>query len=550
LESICSCPEAPISPFQQLLSPDLHHLDLHSVVIGEDSIVVTLIAVGSRVRCPCCDQPATRIHSYYWRRLTDLPIHGVPVLLRVWARRFFCRTHGCLRRIFAERLEGVATAGGRKTRRLRASLREVALADGGEGGARLARRLGMGTSPDTFLRLIRAAPPISPATPRVIGVDDWAKRKGRTYGAIIVDLERREVVDLLEDATAEAFRDWLIAHPGVEVISRDRGGAFADGARQGAPEATQVADRWHLLRNLGDTVAVFLKRIHRQLPPAATPGQASAPAERPSATRRVARDEVEHQRRRARRVERYELVMALRRQGLSARRIAAALSLSRMTVQRYLRADGFPELVPRAKRPSHLDPYRPYLEERWAAGCRNGRQLLRELAERGFAGKRGILADALTALRRREARPDEAAVQAVVAQAPLKRESARTVRWWMVSERDALEEEQRTALGRFLAEHAEASLVYGLAQEFGQIVRKRRGGDLAAWLERAREGPRELRTFVGGIERDRAAVYAALTEAWSQGQTEGQIHRLKLIRRKMYGRGHLDLLRRRMLEAA
>jgi transposase len=140
-------------------------------------------------------------------------------------------------------------------------------------------------------------------------------------------------------------------------------------------------------------------------------------------------------------------------------------------------------------------------------------------------------------------------VQAVVTQALAKRESAREVRWWIVSERAGLEEDQRNALDQFLAEHAEAPLVYELAQEFGQLVRERRGADLAGWLERAREGPRELRGFAGGIERDRATVYAAMTEAWSQGQTEGQIHRLKLIRREMYGRGRMDLLRRRVLEA-
>jgi transposase len=281
---------------------------------------------------------------------------------------------------------------------------------------------------------------------------------------------------------------------------------------------------------------------------------ATAPAVVPSdpATppRRVGRKDAERQRRRARRVERYDSVLALHRLGLSARRIAAALDLSRTTVQRYLQADGFPEIGPRAKRRSVLDPYRPYLETRWAEGCRNGRQLFQELTERGFPGKHSILTDALTKLRRRETRPDDGAGQAVVAQAPSPRESARSVRWWMVSERADLEDEQRKTLEEFLAENAEARQVYELAQEFRQIVRERRGEDLADWLERAREGPRELRTFVGGIERDRAAVYAGLTEDWSQGQVEGQIHKLKLIRRKMYGRGRMDLLRRRVLEAA
>lgn len=227
--------------------------------------MLTLAAVSAFARCPQCGHPADRAHSRYWRRLTDLPIRNLPVVLRVCARRFFCRQRDCPRRIFTERLPGT-DARIRRTRRLRANLRAIALADGGEAGSRLAGRLGMRASPSYLLRLIRAGEVTPVPTPRVLGVDEWAKRKGRSYGTLLVDLEERRVVDLLEEATAGAFSTWLKEHPGVQVIRRDRGGAFAEGGREGAPEALQVADRWHLLKNLGDAIEAFLQRIHRHLP--------------------------------------------------------------------------------------------------------------------------------------------------------------------------------------------------------------------------------------------------------------------------------------------
>lgn len=515
--------------------------------------MITLAAVSPAARCPGCGQPSDRAHSRYWRPLTDLPIRNLPVVLRVRARRFFCRLQDCPRRIFAERLPG-ADVRIRRTRRLRANLRDIALADGGEAGSRLAGRLGMRASPSYLLRLTRQTATAPVPTPRVLGVDDWAKRKGRSYGAILVDLEERRVVDLLDDATAGAFALWLKAHPGVEVISRDRGGSFADGGRAGAPDALQVADRWHLLKNLGDAVEAYLQRIHRQLPLAepATSAAAisvSAVSTPPPAAPPLAQHEQDRLRRRSRRLDRYEAVRTLHRQGLSLRAVAQTLDLNRETVRKYVTADAFPERAPRQRRLSILAPHRAYLEQRWRDGCRNGAALVRELRERGYTGGRSIVADAVHALRGDACVVDPTAVAAIVERAETRRASPRHVRWWFVRWADDLDGDDRDALERLLAAHDEARTVYALAQSFGVLVRERRRDALTDWLAEARRGPRELRGFAAGIERDRAAVKAALTEPWSQGQTEGQINKLKLTKRKMFGRGKLDLLRHRILEA-
>ena len=286
------------------------------------------------------------LHSYYERLLGDLPWQGRPALLRVQARRFRCLDPFCPRQTFAERLPGVAPLAARRTERLGSLQGCLGLALGGEAGQRLAERLAMPVSADTLLRMVRQAGNDNepPPTPRVLAVDDWAWRRGRRYGTILVDLERNAVVDLLPDRQAETLAGWLRRHPGVEVVARDRAGAYADGVRQGAPNAVQAADRWHLLRNLGDAVRAVVDRQHaavrrvakqvaeqRPMPTAAAPAPDNV-----KLTAAARRSQASFARRQAR----YEETARLHAAGVSISRIAAQLGADRKTIRVWLQAGG------------------------------------------------------------------------------------------------------------------------------------------------------------------------------------------------------------------
>lgn len=546
------------------LLTDPFGLSLQSIVSAPQAVTLVVRTSQPQSACPRCGHLSSRTHSRYVRSAADLPWQGVAVRLQLHTRRFFCLNDDCQQRIFCERLAKMIAPYARRTLRLNDALRIIGFALGGKAGARLAVALGMSVSHDTLLRRIRQAALPTHPTPRVLGVDDWAKRKGHRYGTILVDLEKRRPIDLLPDREAATFAAWLTAHPGVEVISRDRGGAYADGARSGAPEAVQVADRFHLLKNLTETVERFIGRKQRFIREAVkgmTPSQGS-PAE---VTRPVAvvnnesvplADALEEKRvtpGREHRYARYLEVREMRRQGASIKSIAEHFDMHRRTVRLFLRADAYPERATTRARGSCIDRFVPYLKERWDAGCHNSAQLYREIRVQGFGGKASSVRHYLgrwraqlpLSLRRR--RKNEAREYPLPPVIP----SSRRTAWQLLRDSKELTDEQRSFAEQLSLACPEVKTVRRLGQDFQRMVKEREGGKLNEWLAAAGEsGVVELSGFAANLQRDKQAVEAALKYEWSQGQVEGQINRLKMVKRQMFGRANFDLLRARMLQAA
>jgi len=537
------------------LLPDPQAVRLVLVQPSSNSITLVVKAIAATSACPCCLSPAPRIHSRYVRTVADLPWHGIAIRLELHTRKFFCQRLDCPRRIFCERLPGVVATYARHTFRLNQLLELIGFVIGRQPGARAANKMALNVSPDTLLRRVRTADHSEHTTPKVLRVDDWAFRRNKTYGTILVDLEPRQVIDLLNDRDAQTLSDWLSMHPGVEIISRDRATAYAEAARTAAPLAQQVADRWHLLKNLTEVFERVLQNRSSSLGAAASViAQAqvnSSPAiiEAGPTTMLSSRDGKQSLESRKHRYARYKKVMRLRRKGVSIRSIAKVMKMSRMTVYKYIRADCFPQRAPSRSRGSALNKYLSYIHRRWAEGCNNATQICREVVEQGYKGEEAMVRRYVGRLRvRLKALPEKEQLKIEKLDTAFRTPSPRGAVWLLLKEEKDLKEDEREFIDQLTRQCPEIKKARELAGEFQKMIKQREVDKLDVWIEAARVSQiKEMVGFADGLNTDREAVRGSLKYEWSNGQVEGQVNRLKLIKRQMYGRAKFDLLKARVL---
>ena len=526
-------------------------------------LTIQVTCVLKSADCPLCQHPSERIHGSYGRTVADVPCGGRRVTLALTVRKFVCCTTDCPRKIFTERLPTLVQPYARMTTRLSELLQTLGFATCGELGERLVPKLGMCGSGPTLLRRMRAVCIPPPKSVRILGIDDWAWKKGQTYGTILVDLETRRPIDLLPDRSTKTVSAWLRRHPEVEIVSRDRGGEYAAAAKQGAPQAQQVADRFHLLKNLRERLKELMDRRQSCLPEveeqasdaipakaqgikgkslhesAEPPGEPEAekhyrtippfPYQRPAG---MSYDAFQKQVRRDKRVARYEDVHTLFEQGLSQRAIARKLKLSRKTVGKFVQAGAYPERYASTTGTSRslLDPYKGYLLERWQQGCRNSVQLYDEITARGFTGSAPLLRKFLAELRKKHQQAGSASVLTldtsrqtieIPPSLPPKpriasRLSATRASWLFVSQAGKLDTKQTQHVEQIRAGHPGLEKAYQLSQEFVMMLAERREADLDPWLLQAeKSGLPELKKLAKGIRQDYAAVKAALSSQWS-----------------------------------
>jgi len=527
------------------LLPHLDAVVLDDVRHGPGGVRLAARVRATTAECPRCGRPAARVHSTYRRYLADAPISGrrVEVVLRV--RRFFCDNTGCPARTFAEQVPGLTTPRARRTGLLKTTLEAIGLALAGRAGARLADKLGMAVSRDSMLRLVRALPDPPLGTPQVLGVDDFALRRGHVYGTVIIDILTHRPVDLLADRTSDTLAAWLRAHPGVQIVCRDRAGAYAEGIRAGAPDAVQVADRWHLWHNLVQAVEKVVRQHHADLhapaPCTGTTGDTAVAHDDTGDTDDEGAHSAGPTRLAVRTSERFDAIHALLAVGTSVSAISETLGLDPKTVRRFARAGSVSELLTaRSAQGSVLDDYTAHLHQRWTAGVTDAVALTAEITALGYRGSSKTVRRYLQPLRGGQTTTPR----------PPTAPTARDATGWLTRHPDSLTDEERGARDAVLGRSPALRATRDQVSEFAQILIQRRGHELQDWMRRvATDGAPALRSFATGLERDLDAVTAGLTLPYSSGPVEGTVNRIKMIKRQMFGRANFDLLRKRVLLA-
>ena len=542
----------------------LEGLRLESLGIETGRVSIYVSSGSRRSRCPLCGRGSSRVHSRYSRSVSDLPWHGISVELEVRARRFFCDEASCERRIFCERLPDVA-ARARKTGRLEGALLAIVLELGGRAGARLAAELGLLVGRDALLSRAKRAAPAGTGKVKVLGIDDFAFRKGNAYGTILVDLERRRVVDLLPERSQESLASWLGRHPGVEVATRDRSRIYREGIAKGAPGATQVADRWHLLHSLALGLEEFLLSKRSALGKAAVPVMGEEEGRLPGSIddgdvstlpvrlgRPYGSIEGPAQKRHERLVETWKNIRRLHLAGARVKDIAEWVGTSQSTVYRYRERTGPPPRPAYRRRASVLDPHLPYLLSRWNEGCRSAKRLHQEIRERGYRHSVDTVNRLLSSFRHTEQQGKKlphaprAKKGSIAGASP----TAKNVAALFMRREQMLNAEQKEYLGRLCASDAALADARRLTQDFAGMAREREGEKLDGWLAEAEASEAQvMKKFAAGLKKDLSAVRAGLTEEWSNGPVEGFVNKLKLVKRQGYGRAGFGLLRARVLAA-
>ncbi|QHW01066.1 ISL3 family transposase [Spirosoma endbachense] len=520
-------------------------LEVQTVTSQPNLVIVALTSTALFSNCPLCGTASHRIHSRYNRTLADLPLAGQYQEWRLKARKFFCDNLECPRRIFTERFESIIQPYARCTQRCIQQQAQLMQAVGARPGQRMGALFRLPASNTTLLRRLRVQSMSIAHTPRVLGVDDFAFRKGDRYGTILVDLETHQVVDLLPDRETAALKNWLNEHPGVEVVSRDRASTYALAAAQAAPQAIQVADRWHLLKNLGEAIQRFVESQRVSLQQA-TQELVSATAESPvvSLIDNQMVDKDTPSLFLSSRQAKFDQVKTLRQQGYSILGIAKQLKLSRNTVKKYLVWSTYPARarVSLPRRSSGILAFEDYIRQRWQEGEQRSAYLYTEVRQQGFSGSKSSV------FRLVKDYPRKAQLVLPLAAKPVPYSVRQISRWLSLPLESLSKATDRAFMDQFFTNCPLAQKLHKLAVKFRTMMEERQVEHLDSWLMEAQEsGISALRHFSANLSHDYQAVRQAFCSVWSNGQVEGQVNRLKTIKRTMYGRASFDLLRKRVV---
>ena len=475
----------------EALLPKISKFGLERLELVKNQLKLIAKTTQLSSSCPLCNTISLKVHSNYTRQLSDLPWAGLEVKVILQAHKFFCQNDHCKRKIFSQRFDGLSPYS-RRTERQALQLLAVGIAAGGNRGAKLSVKLGMPFSASTILRLLNAQVISDYDTPRVLGVDDWAIRKGQNYGTILVDLEKHKPIDLLLGRETEVLQKWLEEHPGVEIISRGRSSAYSEAANKAAPDAIQIADRWHLLKNLKDAIKRMLNKHNKVSRKVAIEIAEQESTSKDSPSNSIKKEEESINKEKAVPVNlvekkpfpsKYELnfkaVKKLQKQGISKRAISRQLGISRQTVSKYFEYEEYPKrIIPSGPNPKAHE-YADYLKKRWNEGQHNYHELWREITKLGFDGAfisvyRYMIKQNLTNEEKKEK-----------TKATIKVYSARRLSYLLCREKDQLKAKEETYLQLLFNYCPEAKTANDLALRYRNILVNQNANLLDKWIEDA-----------------------------------------------------------------
>lgn len=515
---------------------------LETIEVQNQTIIVHLHAISASALCPWCGTPGSRVHSRYVRTIADVAFGGRCLVLKLQVRKWICREASCPQHIFAERFPELVQRYARMTDRLVKALQALGVTTNGVDAARIASSLGMPTTAKTIIRRVLQLPLPSEGKVVKVGIDEWAWKKGRRYGTILVDLEKRRVVQLLAERSVETSTAWLRTHPEIELVSRDRGKIFREAATDGAPQANQIVDRFHLQKNFAEALEKFFRKQERALKKA-TQGSTgkTRPAKKTAVPEKVAQ---ERQMRHRQQVKLYKRIWKLYRQGCRKEQIAQLVGVSSSKVYRVLEQETPPPPRRRSRSSSIVDPYLSYLTSRWNQGCHNVAKLYEEIVTQGYTGTQRTLQMRLRPFRQNVARP--VSKQTVIWDKP---PSPRGVALMIVRPAQNRTREQAAYLDQLVQSDKTIAVAFKLAQDFGYLLRKHEERThLEQWKAAVQvSGIAELIAFVDGLADDAEAVANGCSLAWSNGVVEGFVNKVKWIKRSSYGQAGFALLQRRVL---
>lgn len=526
---------------------DTDQFKIQQITIEDSWIRIAIESIARKAVCPNCKAESSKIHSNYIRYPVDLAWSEKGVTLELKVKRYFCHNNNCSKRTFAESFPDFICSYARRTRRVLERQRRIGINVCAKTAEKLLFCEQVGISDTTVNRILRDIPEPIGNPVRVLGVDDWAKRKGQRYGTILVDLERGQIIDLLNDRTADTLAKWLKKHPEIEIVSRDRSQTYAQAITIGSPVAVQVADRWHLLKNLSEAVFKILQQeyvsIKKQLD-LATKQEPKAIIEVNLPVKIEALTPAEE-----RRKDRIAHTKRLHNQGWTQKSIAHTLNVHSKTVRRYLHSTS-----PKSRRSrtrGMLEPFKPHLLKRWNEGCHNATQLFREIQKQEFMGEISIVRKFAQQLRLAsglQPKIQSKSSEPLTSDPTQRPPSLRSLTWFILKREEDRSEDEEKILSLISSEQPKITTTIELARIFAEIIRKQKSDELDSWLETAsKSGYRTWHNFAASLKQDYDAVHAALIYSWSNGPTEGHINRLKNLKRQMYGRAKDDLLRKRVL---